>query len=216
MRKRVVLLVATVGIATAVALAACSPLRRFAYSGPGRDSWQQPERVVASLALETGARVADLGAGGGYFTFRLAEAVGSEGQVYAVDIDEDMVAYIEEQAGDEGYGQVRGVRAGTDDAQLPEPVDLVFTCNTYHHLQDRTAYFERLRGSLRPRGRVAVVEFRHGSWLLGSHATHPRPSRVRWPERAMRWSTGTSTWSDRASWSSLRAEPVSHGALALL
>ena len=69
----------------------CGALKRCAYSSPGRDGWQQPERVVTELEIRGGERVADLGAGGGYFTFRLADAVGPEGTVYAVDVDEETV-----------------------------------------------------------------------------------------------------------------------------
>src|SRR5262245_5268020 len=139
----------------------CGALKRCAYEGFGRDEWQQPERVIADLALMKGARVADLGAGGGYFTFRLARAVGPEGHVYAVDIDEDMNAYVAKEAAKQGLANVTTVLAAADDARLPEPVDLVFTSDTYHHLSDRAAYFRRVRErELLPGGRVAIVEFK--------------------------------------------------------
>ena len=82
---------------------ACSRLRsgswkRFAYEGFDRDSWQQPDAVIEALAIRPGSTVADIGAGGGYFSFRLADAVGPNGRVYAVDIDEDMVAYLKKKA----------------------------------------------------------------------------------------------------------------------
>src|SRR5215218_8079306 len=76
--------------------------KRFAYSGFGRDRWQQPDRVVAELGLGPGDRVADLGAGGGYFTFRLARAVGPSGVVYAVDTDRDMPAALAARAVKQG------------------------------------------------------------------------------------------------------------------
>src|SRR3990172_9550282 len=90
---------------------ACTQLKRCAYEGWGRDEWQQPERVVEALGLEPGARVADLGSGGGYFTFRLARAVGPTGKVYAVDVDEDLNAYVAERAREEGHANVETVLA---------------------------------------------------------------------------------------------------------
>jgi tRNA A58 N-methylase Trm61 len=122
--------------------AGCGPLRRLGYGGFGRDSWQQPDRVVESLALSPGAHVADLGAGGGYFTWRLATAVGGSGRVYAIDVDPDMTSHLAEQSGDKGYPNVQPILAEFDDPLIPEAgVDLIFTCNTYHHLEAREEYF---------------------------------------------------------------------------
>jgi predicted methyltransferase len=156
-------------VAAALLLGGCGTVKRYAYEGFDRDEWQQPERVVADLALAPGAKVADLGAGGGYFTFRLARAVGPEGRVYAVDIDEGMNEHVARQAQKEGLANVRTVLAASDDARLPEPVDLFFTSNTYHHLEGRVVYFRGVRErQLAPGGRVAIVEFRPGKT---SHAT---------------------------------------------
>jgi ubiquinone/menaquinone biosynthesis C-methylase UbiE len=147
---------------------ACSSWKRCAYEGFGRDDWQQPARVIESLELRPGDRVADLGAGGGYFTFRLAEAVGETGRVYAVDVDEDMVSYLKERAEEEGFDNVEAVLASFDDPRLPDgEIDLLFTSNTYHHLEDRVAYFSRVRSDLKPGGRVAVVDFQEdASWFV--------------------------------------------------
>lgn len=144
----------------------CSSFKRWAYEGFDRDSWQQPQRVVEELAVERGASVADLGAGGGYFTFRLAEAVGPEGRVFAVDVDEDMTRYLEERAVAEGASNVTVVLGDFDDPLLPDgEIDLVFTSNAYHHIQDRVAYFARLRRDLAPGGRVAILELNGRSWF---------------------------------------------------
>lgn len=154
-------------------LAGCAWAKRFAYSGLDRDEWQQPERVVAALALAPGARVADLGAGGGYFTFRLADAVGPTGRVYAVDVDRDMLDYLRERAADEGRANVVVVEATPDDAKLPDAgVDLVLVVDTYHHLEKRVEYFARLRRALAPGGRLAIVEYRDGGGPAG-HFTAP-------------------------------------------
>ncbi|MEX2207837.1 MAG: class I SAM-dependent methyltransferase [Myxococcota bacterium] len=150
-------------------LSGCGALKRFAYAGPGRDETQQPERVVAALALEPGARVADIGAGGGYFTFRFADAVGPAGLVYAVDIDPDMLEYLRTRVGSEQRANIEVVEAAADDSRLPAAsVDLIFVCNTYHHLSDRVAYFDALRARLRPDGRVAIIDYQEGK-----HGTNP-------------------------------------------
>jgi ubiquinone/menaquinone biosynthesis C-methylase UbiE len=160
-------------VALALATSACGAWKRFAYSGPGRDDWQQPERVVAALALAPGARVADLGAGGGYFTFRLADAVGPSGVVYAVDVDPDMLSYLRERAAAEKRANVVVIDAAYDDPRLPDgDVDLVLVVNTYHHLRGRIAYFGRVKRALRPGGRLAIIELAEGGFPAG-HFTSP-------------------------------------------
>jgi cyclopropane fatty-acyl-phospholipid synthase-like methyltransferase len=160
-------------ILAAVALSACTAVKRCAYEGGDRDSWQKPDEVVRALELTPGARVADLGSGGGDFTFRLAEAVGPSGRVFAVDVDEGMNAYVRDEATRRGLPQLAIVLAAYDDPRIPEPVDLIFTSNTYHHLENRPAYFANARRYLRPGGRIAVVEYKHEGffqWLF-PHST---------------------------------------------
>ncbi|MDJ0847357.1 MAG: methyltransferase domain-containing protein [Myxococcota bacterium] len=141
-------------------LGGCTSWKRCAYEGSDRDSWQQTSRVVAALAIEPGDRVADLGAGSGYFTVHLARAVGPEGRVYAVDVDADMNDYLKGRLDEEGVGNVEVVLGEYEDPRLPDgQIDLLFTSNTYHHIQERPAYFRRVQADLAPGGRVAVVEF---------------------------------------------------------
>jgi ubiquinone/menaquinone biosynthesis C-methylase UbiE len=118
------------------------------------------------LELKPGDRVADLGSGGGYFTFLLAKAVGPTGHVYAVDVDRGLIDYVAERAGDEGFKNVSVILAKYDDPLLPEAgVDLIFTSNTYHHLEDRVAYFRNARKYLRAEARVAIVELAGKGWF---------------------------------------------------
>jgi arsenite methyltransferase len=154
--------------ATAVLLAGCAQLKQCAYEGVNRDDWQQPQKVIAALNIRPGDRVADLGSGGGYFTFRLAEAVGPGGRVYAVDIDRDMVDLIAKRVKQETLSNIEPVLAKSDDPLLPKTgVDLIFTSNTYHHIDKRIAYFANLRKYLRPGGRVAIIDFDRRSWFIG-------------------------------------------------
>ncbi len=98
----------------------CNALKRTAYEGFDRDEWQHPEEVIRSLDLEPGGRVVDLGSGSGYFTVRLASAVGSTGKVYAVDVDHEMNGYVANRAQEEGYKNIEVIFAEYDDPLLPE------------------------------------------------------------------------------------------------
>jgi arsenite methyltransferase len=163
-------------------LAGCAQLKQCAYEGVNRDDWQQPQRVIAALNVRPGDQVADLGSGGGYFTFRLAEAVGPAGKVYAVDIDPDMVDLIAKRAKQETAANIDPILAKPDDPLLPKAeVDLIFTSNTYHHIDNRIAYFSNLRKYLRPGGRIAIIDFDRRSWLMGLFR-HYTPSEFIKPE----------------------------------
>ena len=141
-----------------------------AFESPDRDAWQKPDEVIAALKLPADAKVADIGAGTGYFPVRLAKRV-PKGIVYAIDLEPNMVAYVDARAKREGLKNLRGVAASADDPKLPEPVDLVLNVNTYHHLEDRPAYFRRVAKGLRPGGRVAVIDFKPES-KMGPPADH--------------------------------------------
>jgi arsenite methyltransferase len=157
---------ALVPLLLALQLAGCGAWKRFAYEGFDRDSWQKPDEVIARLAIREGERVADVGAGGGYFTFRLAAAVGESGRIYAVDVDEDMLAHLEAQVAERGASNVEVVRGGFDDPMLPDgQIDLLFTSNTYHHIEHRSDYFASVRRDLSPAGRVAILELNGESWF---------------------------------------------------
>ena len=139
----------------------------------GRDGWQHPERVVAALDLRPGDRVAEIGAGSGYWLPYLSEAVGPEGRVYAVEVEADLATDLETLVADEGYENVEVIFAAYDDPKLPNAsIDLAITCLTYHHIDERVAYFRALHADLSPRGRVAHLDDRPDapapiSWPMG-------------------------------------------------
>jgi arsenite methyltransferase len=145
----------------------CTELTYQHVNDPSRDVWQKPQGVVEKLSIARGSRVADLGAGEGYFTWHLAKAVGARGTVYAVDIEENAINTIFKEMVARGTPNVRPVRAEPHDPRLPEPVDLVFSCDTYHQMNDRVAYFRSLASSLRPGGRVAILDFRPRGFISG-------------------------------------------------
>jgi arsenite methyltransferase len=127
---------------------------------PARDEYQKPHEVVTALALKGGDRVADIGAGSGYFTFRFARHVGAAGRVFAVDINADMIAHVNERARAEKATNVTAILSKPDDPLLPAAsIDRVFICDTWHHIENRGAYAEKLLKALRPGGRVVIVDF---------------------------------------------------------
>lgn len=130
------------------------------FDDPQRDAWQQPDKVVAALALAPGMVVADIGAGTGYFEKRLATAVGANGAVIAVDIEPDMVRYLRERAHRESTPNVEARLGTADDPKLPAgSVDRILVVDTWHHISDRVEYAKKLASALRPGGFVLVVDF---------------------------------------------------------
>lgn len=159
-------------VVASLLLGGCARLSRWAYQRGDRDSWQQPARVVEVLDVSSGNRLADVGSGGGYFTFRLAEAVGPDGHVYAVDVDAGLHELLVAEAKSRGVTNVETILGAPDDPRLPEDgVDLLFLCNTYHHLPDRVAYFAGLRDRIRPGGRVAIIDYKAEGFFQKRHAT---------------------------------------------
>jgi SAM-dependent methyltransferase len=130
-----------------------------AFDDPARDAWQMPDRVIAALGLRRDSLIADVGAGTGYFSVRLAKAAPA-GTVYAVDVEHAMLEHIGKRAAAERLTNIVPVHATSASPNLPKPVDVVLIVDTYHHLPDRAEYFADLRKSLAPGGRVAVVDFR--------------------------------------------------------
>lgn len=136
------------------------------FEDPARDAWQKPDRVLELLELKADSRVADIGAATGYFPIRFARAA-PKGVIYGLDIEPTLVNYLNLRAHDEGLTNLISLVCKTDDPGIPEPVDLVFVCDTYHHIGDRVAYFSRLKKSLRAGGRLAIVDFKKGDFPVG-------------------------------------------------
>jgi ubiquinone/menaquinone biosynthesis C-methylase UbiE len=126
---------------------------------PDRDVWQRPERIMDALQIGEGSLVADLGAGGGWFTIRLARRVGPNGKVFAQDIQREMIGAIERRVAREGLsGRVQTVLGTASDPQLPVPVDAVLIVDAYHEMQEPVVLLRNLARSLKPDGRVAIIE----------------------------------------------------------
>lgn len=132
------------------------------FDDPQRDAWQKPHEVIQALALKPDAVIADIGSGTGYFSARFAHMV-PKGRVYGVDTEPDMVKYLAERAKREGLKNVIAVAGTPNDPRLPEKADLIILVDVFHHVGDRERYFRKLSESLKPGGRVAIIDFRMDS-----------------------------------------------------
>jgi len=135
---------------------------------PGREEWQKPGKVIEVLRIKQGDSIADIGAGSGYFTIPFAKTVGEEGSVYAVDIEQGMLDHIKQQADSEKLSNIPLIKVDADSSGLKEKsVDLVFICDTYHHIENRKVYFQKLKGAMKKNGRLAIVDFQKKEMSFG-------------------------------------------------
>ena len=148
------------------------------FDDPERDAWQKPHEVIQALTLKPDSIVADIGAGTGYFSVRLAHMLPA-GKVYGVDTEAAMVKHLAERAKREGLANIVAVAGKPADPQLPEPTDLVLFVDVYHHVGDRERYFRKLAGALKPGGRVAIIDFRMDSPVGPPKTARIEPERVK-------------------------------------
>jgi ubiquinone/menaquinone biosynthesis C-methylase UbiE len=125
-----------------------------------RDEWQEPDRIMDALGIADGARVADVGAGGGWFTLRLAKRVGPNGRVYAQDIQHQMIESIERRMQRENLRNVETKLGTPTDPKLPRNLDAVLIVDTYPQLDEPVQLLKQLAASLAPNGRLGIVDFR--------------------------------------------------------
>ncbi|MEO0074943.1 MAG: methyltransferase domain-containing protein [candidate division WOR-3 bacterium] len=120
----------------------------------------KPQEVIKSLGIKPGDIIADIGAGGGFYTFEFAQKVTETGKVYALDTESSYVEYIKNQIQARGLKNVEAVLVKNDDIGLTEhSIDLMFLRNVYHHLPEPIKYFARLKKYLKPHGRIAIIEY---------------------------------------------------------
>ena len=123
-----------------------------------RDEWQRPGEVMDALAVQPGHRVADIGCGYGYFTFRLAARVGVEGKVYAVDIDPEALDKVRRRKEREKLAQVEPVLGASNDPHLPDGLDAVLIVDTYHEFRDYDETMRAVSRALKPGGRLVIID----------------------------------------------------------
>ena len=149
--------------------------------GPDRDAWQEPELIMDALGIFDGAVVADVGAGGGWFTVRLAQRVGPNGLVYAEDIQPQMIESINRRVRRAGLTNVQAIIGTPSNPMLPEPIDALLMVEVYSQIEDPVTLLRNVMPRLKPGGRVGIVEYR----LDGGGPGPPLDERVE-PETVIR------------------------------
>jgi len=131
-----------------------------ALEDPKRDEYQKPHEVLTALNIKPGEVIADIGAGTGYFTFRLAHHVGDKGKVYAVDVSPDMIRHINRRNRDTKATNVVTILADNDDPLLAEQsVNRIFICDVWHHVENQTKYLALMKKMLKPGGEIVMIDF---------------------------------------------------------
>jgi predicted methyltransferase len=145
-----------------------------------RDEWQRPAEVMDALGAKPGHRVADIGCGFGYFTFRLAARVGAEGKIYAVDIDEEAVDKVRRRKESEKLAQVEPILGKSDDPRLPNDLDAVLIVDTYHEFREYDRMMQAVFRALKPGGRLVIIdgEGPTGKPRTEYHRLHTIPSEL--------------------------------------
>jgi predicted methyltransferase len=124
-----------------------------------RDSWQRPVEVMERLGVRSGSVVADVGAGGGYFTFRLGARVGPDGKVFAQDLDKSSLDKIADRAQKENLPQIKIVQGAQDDPKLPDSsLDAILVVDAFHEFTNANAMTSAFYRALKPGGRLGVLD----------------------------------------------------------
>lgn len=128
---------------------------------PDRDLWQRPDQIMDAMGIADASVVADIGAGSGWFTIRLARRVGPRGLVYAEDVQKEMMTALQRRVSREGLANVRPVLGLNNDPQLPpNSCDAVLVVDAYHEIEDRVSMLSSIARALKPQGRIGVVDFK--------------------------------------------------------
>jgi predicted methyltransferase len=130
-----------------------------ALEDPRRDAYQKPHEVLEALGIKPGEIIADIGAGSGYFTVRLAHHVGPTGRVYAVDISPDMIQHLQQRVDDMKLSNVSPILARPDDPLLPKPVDRFLIVDVWHHVENQSAYLAKMKERMKPGGQIVMIDF---------------------------------------------------------
>jgi ubiquinone/menaquinone biosynthesis C-methylase UbiE len=142
---------------------------------PQRDAYQKPHEVLTALGIKQGEMIADIGAGSGYFTFRLAHHAGENGKVYAVDVNPDMILHLNRRIRELKARNVVSILAAADDPLLSaHSVDRFFFCDSWHHIRAQTKYLSLVRKMLKPGGEVIMIDFHKRKQPVGP----PLPMRI--------------------------------------
>ena len=154
-----------------------SDLKARMFNKKASNPKNKSDQILSAIGMKPGQSIADIGSGGGYFSFRFAEAVGDKGKVYAVDTNQEYLEFVKRVAEERSLGSVEPVFAYGEELNLPEKaLDCVFMRNVTHHIKDREVYFTNLSRYLKPDGRFVVIEYNRGKpisfrRLFGHHVS---------------------------------------------
>jgi ubiquinone/menaquinone biosynthesis C-methylase UbiE len=145
-----------------------------------RDTWQKPDQIMDSLGIADGSHVADVGAGGGWFTVRLARRVGPNGVVWAEDVQAEMLEAVRRRAAKENLRNVQTRRGSETDPMLPAGLDAVLIVEAFQEIQNANPqlFLENVRASLKPGGRVGIVDYTKSGGGPGPDTPVPDPETV--------------------------------------
>jgi len=136
---------------------------------PQRDAYQKPHEVITALGLKQGEAIADIGAGSGYFTFRLAQHVGETGRVFAVDVSPDMILHLNRRIRDMKLQNITTILSAPDDPLLMDgSIDKFFICDTWHHIQNQGHYLALMKKMLKPGGQIIMIDFQKKESPVGA------------------------------------------------
>jgi len=155
------------------------PLDLGLLDAPDRDQWQKPELIMDELQIAEGSAVAEIGAGGGWFTILLARRVGPNGVVYAEDIQPEMIEAMRLRVQHENLANVTPILGTPNDPRLRAPVDAVLIVETFKEMDeppaDAVVLLTKVAQSLKPQGRIGIVDFKPGSGGPGPAADERVP-----------------------------------------
>jgi arsenite methyltransferase len=118
------------------------------------------DKIIQTLSIQPGQTIADIGSGGGFFTVRFAQVVGTSGKVYAVDTNQELLDFINKQASKNGLTNIMTVQTSSDQPNLPlHRFDIIFLRNVTHHLKERISYFKKLKEALKPQGKIVIIDY---------------------------------------------------------
>jgi ubiquinone/menaquinone biosynthesis C-methylase UbiE len=130
----------------------------IAWPQSDRDKWQQPEKIMDKVGLRPGMVIGEVGAGTGYFTFKMAARVGPQGKIYANDIDRSALKELEEQAERDGVRNIEIIVGGEKDPRLPDDLEMVFMVYVLHDVRKQALLLENIKPSLAPGATLVIVE----------------------------------------------------------
>ena len=147
-----------------------SPLNLGMLEGADREQWNKPEQIMDALKIADGSKVAEIGAGGGWFTIHLAHRVNQSGVVYAEDVQTEMLEAIRRRVQRENLSNVRTVLGTTKNSRLPKNLDAILINGAYHELEYPVLVLKDAADSLKPQGRIGIVDYSPGAGGPGPDA----------------------------------------------